>query len=104
MSYTTTPTYEYRRNGGAWDEKWAPNAEVRTILAQLPLKALTLNLENGDTVEWRIQPVPYYVNLGRWAGNVVGPFDTYHEADSYIDRIDWKGSRPTVVQVARPEK
>lgn len=46
---------------------------------------------------------PYYVNLGRWAGSVVGPFPSQKAADSYIDTINWKGSRPTVVTVEAPQ-
>lgn len=44
----------------------------------------------------------YYINLGRWANNIIGPFDEYVEADAYIDDIPYRGNRPTVVGIAPP--
>lgn len=46
----------------------------------------------------------YYVNMGRWADNIIGPFETIARAEDYIDRTGWRGARPTVVQIAPPLK
>lgn len=48
----------------------------------------------------------YYVNLGRWAENIIGPFDTTEAAERYIRGMKhWSGDqRPTVVTIASPKK
>ena len=100
---TNNIVYQSKTGSRAWKEGH-PNQEVRTLLLSSPGLVVTLENANGVVCKWRIEPVPYYVNMGRWAGNIIGPFDTFHEADQYIDRCDWRGQRPTVVQIARPEK
>lgn len=46
----------------------------------------------------------HYVNLGRWAESIIGPFDFHTEADRYIDTLDWCGLRPEVVTIAPPDE
>lgn len=44
-----------------------------------------------------------YINLGRWAAAIVGPFDNYTIAHNYIENLDWRGARPKVVGIAPPD-
>lgn len=45
----------------------------------------------------------YYVNMGRWCPNVIGPFPNRDQADLYIEHLDWRGARPTVSAIAPPD-
>jgi len=48
--------------------------------------------------------VEHYINMGRWADNIIGPFDTHDAADAYIETVPWRGARPTIVTIQSPRK
>jgi len=45
---------------------------------------------------------PFYINMGRWADSVIGPFESREDANWHLNEIDWRGSKPTIVTIAPP--
>ena len=45
----------------------------------------------------------WFVNLGRWADGVIGPFTTEGEAQTYADGLNYNGVPPKVVKASPPK-